>query len=382
MDQHLPRVRRRDAVRRLQGVGLGPRDGHARCSTTTSRRSRSSPPSRAAGETRWPPSARLGHRTTEPGGGGRAADALRARPRIPGVPRRWDRASILGRCANGGADRQRAAARGLVRRAAADAGRRAQRKWMREHPRWPSSSCVAAHFGSWSAALEAAGLPARRLTFETSVAERVEAARALAAAGLSAARRSRARSASRARASTTTCAPATARTAAAGDQPARDALPRLHRGTSPPSRARGRAQRCARPSATGTPSTAARRRYREWTPSRRDPGAGRPRARAGPAPPSSATSTPTRPDPWNAALRDAGADVRFRRWSDDAVRSALADFWARTGGRPRATTSSAATGAARTRPLCAAATAGSPRPGASSAPLRRHRPVGSVSPSS
>jgi phenylacetaldehyde dehydrogenase len=27
LDQHLPRVRRRDAVRRLQGIGLGPRDG-------------------------------------------------------------------------------------------------------------------------------------------------------------------------------------------------------------------------------------------------------------------------------------------------------------------------------------------------------------------
>ena len=52
----------------------------------------------------------------------------------------------------------------------------AQRKWMREHPRWPSSSCVAAHFGSWSAALDAAGLPVRKLTFETSVADRVHTA--------------------------------------------------------------------------------------------------------------------------------------------------------------------------------------------------------------
>ena len=40
---------------------------------------------------------------------------------------------------------------------------------------------------------------------------------------------------------------------------------------------------------------------------------------------------------WNAALLDAGAEVRFRRWSDDAVRAALADFWTRTG-RPPATT--------------------------------------------
>jgi hypothetical protein len=59
----------------------------------------------------------------------------------------------------------------------------AQRRWMREHPRWPSSSCVAQHFGSWGAALEAAGLDARRLTFPTTVAERVTRARRLAADG-------------------------------------------------------------------------------------------------------------------------------------------------------------------------------------------------------
>src|SRR6201999_2572858 len=59
----------------------------------------------------------------------------------------------------------------------------AQRKWMREHPRWPSSSCVADHFGTWSAALERAALPARRLTYATTVAERVLTARDLAARG-------------------------------------------------------------------------------------------------------------------------------------------------------------------------------------------------------
>ncbi len=65
-----------------------------------------------------------------------------------------------------------------------ESARDAQRKWMREHPRWPSSSAVAARFGSWSAALEAATLPARVMTFPTTVAERVEAARALAADGV------------------------------------------------------------------------------------------------------------------------------------------------------------------------------------------------------
>ena len=41
-------------------------------------------------------------------------------------------------------------------------------------------------------------------------------------------------------------------------------------------------------------------------------------------------------DPWNAALTDAGAEIRFRRWSDDAIRAALAGFWARTARAPRA----------------------------------------------
>ena len=74
-----------------------------------------------------------------------------------------------------------AAAAGRLERGTPGPGRRRQRKWMRERPRWPSSSCVAAHFGTWSAALEEAALPARRLTFGTTVPERVLAARALAA---------------------------------------------------------------------------------------------------------------------------------------------------------------------------------------------------------
>jgi hypothetical protein len=32
-----------------------------------------------------------------------------------------------------------------------------QRRWMRDHPRWPSSSCVTRRFGAESAALEQAG---------------------------------------------------------------------------------------------------------------------------------------------------------------------------------------------------------------------------------
>jgi hypothetical protein len=40
------------------------------------------------------------------------------------------------------------------------------------------------------------------------------------------------------------------------------------------------------------------------------------------------------PNPWNAALVDAGACVRFQRWSDDAIRTALAEFWTRIGRAP------------------------------------------------
>ncbi|MBV9467088.1 MAG: helix-turn-helix domain-containing protein, partial [Solirubrobacterales bacterium] len=59
----------------------------------------------------------------------------------------------------------------------------AQRKWMREHPNWPSSSCVAAHFGTWSKGLAAAGLPARDLSLQGTVAERIQTAWRMRAAG-------------------------------------------------------------------------------------------------------------------------------------------------------------------------------------------------------
>ena len=101
----------------------------------------------------------------------------------PGNQRRWDRDAILA------ALKEWVAQTGSIPRRIDWCGERplhagaGQRKWMREHPRWPSSSCVVTHCGSWSAALEAAGLPARSLTFETSVADRVASARRLAAGG-------------------------------------------------------------------------------------------------------------------------------------------------------------------------------------------------------
>jgi hypothetical protein len=39
-------------------------------------------------------------------------------------------------------------------------------KWAREYPRWPSNVTIRTHFGSWSAALEAAGLPVSRKTWD------------------------------------------------------------------------------------------------------------------------------------------------------------------------------------------------------------------------
>ena len=45
---------------------------------------------------------------------------------------------------------------------------------------------------------------------------------------------------------------------------------------------------------------------------------------------------PDRPEPWNAALAEAGAAVGFRRWSDEAIRLALAAYWTRSGRPPTA----------------------------------------------
>ncbi|MGE5601596.1 MAG: homing endonuclease associated repeat-containing protein [Nitrososphaerales archaeon] len=57
--------------------------------------------------------------------------------------------------------------------------------WVAEDPRWPSITTVVVHFGSWSAALEAAGLREERLApWDMDLAERVEVAERLDRAGL------------------------------------------------------------------------------------------------------------------------------------------------------------------------------------------------------
>ena len=171
-----------------------------------------------------------------------------------------------------------------------------QRKWMREHPYWPRSSCVAGHFGSWGKALRAAGLIDRALECEDSVAERIQTACRL-----------RAPRAER-------CIRCTANEPTVTRTWTREAVRSASRAWT---------------DEHGEPPS-----YHEWTPSRSFPDVWEAES---PRWPSAAVVCDAYDDfvnPWNAALLDAGAEVRFRRWSDDAVRAALADFWTRTGRPP------------------------------------------------
>jgi hypothetical protein len=73
---------------------------------------------------------------------------------------------------------------------------------------------------------------------------------------------------------------------------------------------------------------------RDWTPSRTCPGRWEAESPRWPSAAVVCDLYGDREDPWNAALEDAGAEVRFRRWGDDATRAALAAFWTRTGRAP------------------------------------------------
>jgi AcrR family transcriptional regulator len=251
----------------------------------------------------------------------------------PGAPRRWDQAAIRDALRDWLAQTGQVPRRNDWSGERADQAGGAQRTWMREHPRWPSSSCVAAHFGSWSAALDAAGLPARKLTFETSVADRVTTARRLAAGGMTIRAIARALGVSRssvhnylqARHCPECGGPVTNPSAerCAACTASRPAVARTW------TRAEVRAAIRDWQDEHGRPPT-----HREWTPSRRNPGRWEDENPRWPSAAVVCDLYAERPDPWNAALRDAGADVHLRRWSDDSVRSALADFWVAHGRPP------------------------------------------------
>jgi hypothetical protein len=264
--------------------------------------------------------------------GGRRPGAHRPQAH-PGVRGRWSASSIIA------ALRAWVADTGCAPRRDDWSGQRPedagvlQRKWMREHPRWPSSSCVCRHFGSWSAALEAAGLPARRLVFDSPVAERVDAAHRLAAAGWGATAIAQLLGVSRSSVhnylnagSCSDCGgPVTNPTArrcsaCAAPEPT---VPRVW------TRAAVREAIQQWNAQFGEPPTC-----RDWTPSRTAPGRWETDSPRWPSAAIVCDLYRDEPEPWNTALADAGVQRRFRRWSDDSIRAALADFWVRAGRVP------------------------------------------------
>ncbi|WP_028067467.1 homing endonuclease associated repeat-containing protein [Solirubrobacter soli] len=192
-----------------------------------------------------------------------------------------------------------------------------QRRWMREHPRWPSSSCVARHFGSWSEALEQAGLEARRLTFPTTVSERVLAARALAEAGHGLSEIARRLGVSRSSAYNYLCARDCPGCGAPLPSPTADACRECTRHL--PSVARAWTREDALDAIRdwtdehGRPPT-----YRDWTPSRHQPGRWEAESPRWPSAAAVCACYPDSAEPWLTALRDSvgHADDHIRRLDD------------------------------------------------------------------
>jgi hypothetical protein len=251
----------------------------------------------------------------------------------PGSPGRWNDEAILRALRDWTDETGRAPRRGEwcgEHPGGAEAG---QRKWMRDHPYWPSSSCAAAHFGSWGKALEAAGLIGHALDFDESVAERVEMAQCLRADG------QRIRAIAEQIGVSVSTVHNYLRAGCCRQCGGPVASPRAERCLActahEPSTQRAWTKGGVREAIRGwievhghAPS------YHEWTPSRSFPGVWEAESPRWPSAAVVCDAYDEYRDPWNAALRDAGAPVRFRRWSDEAVRAALAGFWARTGRPP------------------------------------------------
>ena len=208
---------------------------------------------------------------------------------------------------------------------------------MREHPRWPSSSCVVTHFGSLEQGAPGRR-PARPLPDVRGLRRR--AGRDGVAPGRRRPHAPRDRRTARGLGLDRQQLPARRRLPAlrrAGDQPAAPAVALVHRPRAHDPERRG-AARSVREAIRDWQRRARARRLATTSGRRRAPrpAAGRPRARGGPAPPWSASFTVTTTTRGTRRSPTPAHGLRFRRWSDDAVRAALAGFWARTGSSPPA----------------------------------------------
>ena len=308
---------------------------------------------RRRGNAGWPRSARLDP-TPEPGGGGRAAGALRPRP----PPRRS--AQLGSRVDPRGAPRV-GGETGCPPRRADWSGERperaggAQRKWMAEHPRWPSSSCVAGHSGH--GAQPAGRRPPGAQADLRDLGGRAGAGRA--------APRGRRAGHARHRAGARGLGVDVGNYLRARDCPdcgGPVTSPRATRCVDCTAREPAVAGAWTRQSVCeairdweaehGRPPT-----YREWTPARERPGIWEAESPRWPSAAVVCERYRDRADPWNAALLDAGVTVRFQRWSDDAIRRLSPASGRVLDALPRSPTCATRHGADRARRRCADATA-------------------------
>jgi hypothetical protein len=251
----------------------------------------------------------------------------------PGAPGRWSDEAILRALFDWTAETGRTPRRqDWTGQQPADANAD-QRKWMREHPYWPSSSCVAAHFGSWSKALHTAGLIGRPRDFDDTVAERIETAWRLRAEGY------RIRDVADRRGVSISTVHNYLRANRCPQCGGPVASPRAERCIActahEPTIQRAWTRAAVREAIRAWTAERVRPpRWHEWTPSRSNPGVWEAESPRWPSAAVVCDAYDDHRNPWNAALTDAGATIRFRRWTDDAIRDALAGFWTSTGRVP------------------------------------------------